>query len=43
MEELVKTGDYAALAAHCEDVELKVFRVFMLLVIKLSMSTCQAY
>lgn len=23
MEELVKTGDYAALAAHCEDVELK--------------------
>ena len=26
MEELV-IGDYAALAAHCEDVELKVFRV----------------
>ena len=24
MEELVKTGDYAALAAHCEDAELKV-------------------
>ena len=29
MEELVKTGDYATLVAHCEDAELKVLRVCM--------------
>ena len=38
MEELVKTGDYAALVAHCEDTELKVSCICLCIIMRYGLS-----